>query len=258
VYQDEYNLLVQKTHQIKQTISQIIKDGFTTDHKDNFDPVTLADLKIDRLLKDALLSSCPDDGWLSEETRDNSSRLSKSRVWIVDPIDGTKEFVQQIPEYSVSVALVENGQPVVGMVFNPSLDELFTSIKDHGSFLNGQPIHVKPTLGSPPSIFASRSEIKRGEFAFFEPHAQIIPTGSIAYKLALVAAGRADSTFSLGPKNEWDIAAGALLVQEAGGFVSDKFGRPFIFNQPNTLVDSIVASSASSKDFIFDLINSHP
>ena len=130
-------------------------------------------------------------------------------------------------------------------------------LKGQGAWLNGEPITVTPDLKGQPSILASRSEIKRGEFENFKPLSDVIPTGSIAYKLALVAAGRADSTFSLGPKNEWDIAAGVLLVQEAGGFVSDKFGRPFIFNQADTLVDSVVASSTSSKDFIFDLINSH-
>jgi myo-inositol-1(or 4)-monophosphatase len=256
LYQTELNLLTETTQAIKQTITKIIQDGFTTEHKDNYDPVTIADFEVDSLLKETLLSSFPDDGWLSEETRDNPKRLPKKRVWIVDPIDGTKEFVQQIPEYSVSVALVDDGQPVVGMVYNPSRDEIFTAIKGQGAWLNGEPIKVIPELNGQPSILASRSEIKRGEFESFEPLSEVIPTGSIAYKLALVAAGRADSTFSLGPKNEWDIAAGVLLVQEAGGYVSDKFDRSFTFNQANTLVDSIVATSAASKEVIYSLIKS--
>ncbi|MHA1200858.1 MAG: 3'(2'),5'-bisphosphate nucleotidase CysQ, partial [Candidatus Heimdallarchaeaceae archaeon] len=181
-------------------------------------------------------------------------RLDKDKVWIVDPIDGTREFVESIPEYAISVALVEKGQPVIGVVLNPLKDELYSAIKGEGAYLNGEPIHVNSKLDNKPVIVASRSENKRGEWEDFKQVAEVIPTGSIAYKLALVAAGTADATFSLCPKNEWDIAAGHLLVEEAGGVVSDKYGQCFIYNQKETLVDSIVGISKVASKTVFKMI----
>ena len=235
-------------------ILQIAREGFDTEHKANQDPVTTADLAADRILKDGLLGGFPGTGWLSEETRDNPDRLECPRVWIVDPVDGTKEFVTGIPEFSVSVALIEEGAPVLAAVYNPSTDELFLAAKGKGAALNGVPMQSDRPLPDRPRVLASRSEIKRGEWAAFEPLTEVVPCGSIAYKLALVAAGRADATFSLEPKNEWDIAAGVLLVDEAGGHASDKHDRPFLFNRKDTLVDSIVAATANAREKVYDLI----
>jgi len=168
--------------------------------------------------------------------------------------DGTKEFVLGIPEYSISIALVKNEHPILGLILNPLRKELYTAKKGEGAKLNGEPIQVKKTLADKPIIVASRSEINRGEFEPFEEKAEIIPTGSIAYKLALVACGKADGTFSLGNKHEWDIAAGCLILEEAGGKVSDKHGESFIFNQKDTLVDSIVGTSGIASLKIFEMI----
>ena len=214
----------------------------------------IIDFTVNNILQEEFSKHFPDIGWLSEETRDNAERLAKELVWIVDPIDGTKEFVMGIPEYSISAALVRNGAPVIGLILNPLRDEVFTAIKGEGAFLNGKLIQVKDNLDEKPIIVASRSEIGRGEFEPFEQLAKIIPTGSIAYKLALVAAGKADGTFSLGPKNEWDIAAGCLIIEEAGGKVSDKYGQGFKFNQKDTLVDSIVGTSKAASKKIFNMI----
>ncbi len=230
-------------YQAGQAIFQMAAEGFETAYKANEDPVTTADLKADSILREGLTEDFPGTGWLSEETRDDYSRLDKELVWVVDPIDGTKEFVSGIPEYAVSVALVEYGLPVLAVVYNPATEELFAAANGQGAWLNGEAINAEHVLAAKPVLLASRSEIRRGEFEPFEPFAEIRPCGSIAYKLALVAAGIADATFSLGPKNEWDIAAGVLLVNEAGGNVTNRSGAPFTFNQRSTLVDGIVATT---------------
>ncbi len=230
-------------YQAGQAIFQMAAEGFETAYKANEDPVTTADLKADSILREGLTEDFPGTGWLSEETRDDYSRLDKELVWVVDPIDGTKEFVSGIPEYAVSVALVEHGQPVLAVVYNPATKKMFAAAKGQGAWLNGEAINAEHTLTAKPVLLASRSEIRRGEFEPFEPFAEIRPCGSIAYKLALVAAGIADATFSLGPKNEWDIAAGVLLVSESGGNVTNRSGAPFTFNLRSTLVDGIVATT---------------
>ena len=251
----DLEVLKDYVQQAGQAIFQMAEKGFDTAYKENKDPVTTADLEADRILKEGLLKNFPESGWLSEETRDDPMRLEKKRVWIVDPIDGTKEFVSGIPEYAVSVALTENGHPVLATVYNPAAGELFSAAKDKGAWLNGETIKAQHPMGVRPVLLASRSEIKRGEFKPFEPFAEIRPCGSIAYKLALVAGGFADATFSLGPKNEWDIAAGVLLVAEAGGEVSDITGKSFLFNLRSTLVDGIVGATKSAIHPVRDLID---
>ena len=253
-FQNEYKVLCQSIKSASSALLDIIKNGFEKSFKEHDDPVTTGDLTVNTILEKKLTEAFPEIGWLSEETKDNPDRLKKDKVWIVDPIDGTKEFVERIPEYAISVALVDKGQPVLGAIMNPLKNELFTAVKGEGAFLNGDIIKVKNTISDKPIILASRSENKRGEWEYFKTQAEVIPTGSIAYKLALVAAGKADATFSLGPKNEWDICAGALLIEEAGGVVSDSHNQTFIFNNAETLVDSIVGTSKIASSKIFEMI----
>jgi myo-inositol-1(or 4)-monophosphatase len=251
---ESLEVLKKYVHDAGQAIFQMAAEGFETAYKANEDPVTTADLKADSILREGLLKEFPGTGWLSEETCDDYSRLDKKMVWIVDPIDGTKEFVSGIPEYAVSVALAEHGQPILATVYNPATEELFSAAFGRGAWLNAKAINAEHTLMSKPVLLASRSEIKRGEFEPFESSAKIKQCGSIAYKLALVAAGMADATFSLGPKNEWDIAAGVLLVSESGGNVTDKGGESFTFNQRSTLVDGIVATTKDAFEPVRRLI----
>ncbi|GLG01417.1 hypothetical protein Alches_14560 [Alicyclobacillus hesperidum subsp. aegles] len=227
-------------------VEDIAKKGFDTQFKGVSDPVTTADLACDTFLRERLLALLPGSGWLSEETRDDLSRLDVEYVWIVDPIDGTREFVEGVPQYAVSVALSKRGEAILGVICNPARRELFTGLVGSGAWLNGNPIRASRTRGEQLTVLGSRSEIKRGEFARFEQTMRVEAVGSIAYKLALVGAGQADATFSLGPKNEWDIAAGVAIVKAAGGHVTDKAAKPFVFNQQNTLVNGIVAATAES------------
>lgn len=220
------------------------RSSFDVTDKRPDNPVTDADFAADNLLKEKLLARLPEAGWLSEETVDSHERLSRKLVWVVDPLDGTKEFVLGMPEFSVSVALVEDGQPVLGVIFNPPTGELFAAAKGEGMFFNGTPVQVSDrTQLDGAKIDASRSERKRGEFAPFEALVELTTMGSIAYKLARVAAGHTDATWSRGPKNEWDICAGVLMVQEAGGRCVNLDDAAFPFNQPKTLVNGIIADN---------------
>ena len=250
----EMNQLCDVMRRAGKIVLQIRKDGFRTEHKYNEDPLTTADLEANRILKEYLTEKFPDYGWLSEETCDRPERLAKRHVWIVDPIDGTKELVNGIPEFAISVALVQDDHPVVAAVHNPATGELFAAVRGQGFRPNGEINPGRYRTGNRPVILASRTEVAKGRFKSFDGHAEIQAVGSIAYKLALLAAGRADATVSLEPKNEWDIAAGVLLVEESGGTVTDIDGMPFIFNRPNTLVNGVVAARAGAYNRIQTLI----
>src|ERR1700690_1326089 len=158
------------------------------EYKAGHDPVTEADTAVDAALRKELLR--PGEGWLSEESVDDLTRLDKSRVWVVDPLDGTREFVAGIPEFCVSVAMVENGRPVAGGICNPATNEVFLGSLDAGLTYNGQPARAsgKRSLNAA-VVLASRSEAKRGEWKQFENGPfQVRPMGSVAYKLGLVSA----------------------------------------------------------------------
>jgi len=221
------------------------------------DPVTAADRAVDSVLKKNLLR--PGEGWLSEETVDDFSRLDKQRVWVVDPLDGTREFVQGIPEFCVSIAMVENGVPVAGGICNPATDELILGARDTGVSYNGkpaQPSQRKDLHGA--LVLASRSEVKRGEWKQFESaEFNIRAMGSVAYKLGLVAAGRADLTFTLVPKNEWDVAAGAALVESAGGWTLKLDQSPLRCNQKDPLISGLLAGGPFLRDPLLALLERH-
>src|SRR5579864_7583072 len=165
-------------------------------------PVTEADRVSNRVLRECLLRD--GEGWLSEETTDDLARLRRRRVWVVDPIDGTSEFVAGIPEWCVSVAMVENGRAVAGGICNPATGEIFLGAPETGVTYNGKPAAASTKAGLEGAVvIASRSELKRGEREQFSNGSfEIRPVGSVAYKLALVSAGRADATWTLTPKNE--------------------------------------------------------
>lgn len=232
------------------------KHSYEVRDKSYDNPVTTADLAADRILREGLTAAFPDYGWLSEETVDDPTRLSRSRVWVVDPIDGTKEFIMGIPEFAISVALVEAGQVVLGIVYNPATQEMFHAVRDGGAFLNDAPMRVSAREQvSGARVPASRSECKRGEFEPFATTFEITPTGSIAYKMALIASGQGDATWSRGPKHEWDVCGGALLVEEAGGRVTDLACQPYRFNQPRPKVNGVVATNGALHDEVMALVS---
>lgn len=225
----------------KETVSQFTSGQIESELKAEGDPVTAADVALDNTLREFLLED--DEGWLSEETADDLSRLDNDRVWIVDPLDGTREFIEGIPEWCISVGFAVKGRVVAAGIYNPPRDQLFLGAAGMGVTLNGRKVSVSRTDSLQNArILASRSEIKRGEWdRFMNGPFEVVPSGSVAYKLASVSAGLADATFTLVPKNEWDIAAGVLLVEAAGGKVLDKEGNVPGFNHRKTLLPGLVA-----------------
>lgn len=225
------------------------------EYKALHDPVTEADREVDAVLRKNLLRS--NEGWFSEETRDDSSRLTHERVWIVDPLDGTREFVEGIPEFCVAIAMVENGRPVAGGICNPATGEEFLGSIDSGLTYNGSPARASQRTNlQGATVLASRSETKRGEWSQFENAPfRVVPMGSVAYKLARVSAGLADITFTLTPKNEWDVAAGAALVLSAGGQVQTLENSSLICNQKNPLLSGLIACGPNLKNELLQFLS---
>jgi len=237
-------------------IHSFYKDEYTVRDKGEDNPLTDADLAADAILEKRLRGAFPEFGWLSEETADTPDRLTKSHVWIVDPLDGTREFTLGIPEFVVSIGLVVDGRAVLGVLYNPIKEQLFTGIVGQGATLNGEPIQVTPheTLqGS--RVVCSRTEMKKGWFDDFMDVLTPIPVGSVAYKFGLVAAGEAESTFTPRPRSEWDICGGVAIVEAAGGQCSDKNGEPYRFNRQKPLVDGVAVSNGQIHKTILELMD---
>lgn len=213
-------------------------------------PLTDADLEADRLLREALLGGRPEYGWLSEETADSPERLERRRVWVVDPIDGTRSYVEGRAEFSLCVGLAEEGRAVLGAVYNPATDELYHAVRDGGAFLGGARIHVSGRSGPPDRrlLLASRSEIRRGELDRFREEWTLHPLGSTAYKMVKVADGTGDVFLSRGPKSEWDVCAAGLIVREAGGRVTDADGGELSYNRPEPFVRGVLATNGLLHD----------
>jgi myo-inositol-1(or 4)-monophosphatase len=203
--------------------------------------VTDVDRRLCELLRAELVRT--DEGWLSEEDPDDQSRLASELVWVVDPLDGTREFVDGIPEWCISVGLVENGVPIAGGTSNPATGEIFLGALDCGVTRNGEQVQTTNRSSLEGAlVLASRSECKRGEWKPTEQHAFTIePMGSVAYKMSRVAAGLADATWTLSPKHEWDVAAGVALVRAASGIVQLPGSSELRFNRPKPLLPGLIA-----------------
>jgi myo-inositol-1(or 4)-monophosphatase len=235
-------------------VQQFVPGSFSVRDNGGRDVVTQVDRAISDVLHTALLKD--GEGWLSEEDTDDLGRLSKRVVWVVDPLDGTREFVDGIPEWSISVGLVIDGTAVIGAVCNPATNELFLGGPNSGVSYNGR--RAQPSLRRDLDgavVLASRQECKRGEWAQFDgKKLSIKPTGSVAYKLALVSAGLADATWTLSPKHVWDVAAGVALVNAAGGTVACIRDGKLEFNQTETLLPGLVASSSGIWDSVIRIV----
>jgi myo-inositol-1(or 4)-monophosphatase len=207
------------------------------------DPVTAADLAANDVLLELLPSG--NEGWLSEETADSPERLQYRRVWVVDPLDGTREFVDGIPEWCISIGLVEDGVPVAGGILSPSTDQMILGSVESGVTLNGERIHATARKSLDGAlILASRSEWKRGEWDRYEGAPfSVKPCGSVAFKLGQVAAGLADGTWTLVPKHEWDVAGGAALMLASGGTLQLADGTRPLFNRPSPKLPNFLAAT---------------
>ena len=201
-------------------------------------PVTEADVAVDQYLKQTLLAARPDYGWLSEESVDNPARLKAERVFVVDPIDGTVAFLKQRPHFTICAAVVEKTRPVAGVVYNPITEERFSARIGNGATLNGAPIHVLDR----DRIAGSSMLSPKTTFAAGWPEMRLTALSSIAYRISLVAAGQHDAMVSLSLKRDWDLAAADLIIQEAGGLLTDAAGEKLVYNRPAAVQRATIAA----------------
>jgi myo-inositol-1(or 4)-monophosphatase len=194
--------------------------------------VTEADLFIDGFLHERLLALDADIGWLSEETVDTPERLNHERVWIVDPIDGTRAFVEGVPVWVISVALVEHGRPVFGMIYNPTKNEMFEAIEGGGAFLNGRPITASPRLLLEGAEIVGPRAMMEDLDGIGAAIARAPYVYALAYRLASVAANRVDAAVASTRAKDWDIAAADIIMREAGAVLLEIDGEPPRYNLP--------------------------
>jgi len=220
------------------------KENIIVQYKSENQPVTNVDIKIDNFLKSFLKKITPSYGWVSEETSDDRSRFKSEFYWCVDPIDGTRSYINKKPEYTISIALIKKNDPILGLVLNPETKELFFAIKNKGAFCNEKKIKVSQNKDISSSKYGiSSSEIKQiKKYKCFNQD-NTIKMGSIAYKIALVAKGEMDIAISFTKKNDWDIAAADLILREAGGCLKNISGNKTTYNSRQMQIDSVLASN---------------
>jgi myo-inositol-1(or 4)-monophosphatase len=253
-YDEELNTAERAAREAGRIIRTLFKGKFDVHEKSKNNPVTTADLEANRKIREILQGRFPEDGWLSEEDGDDSRRLTSSRVWIIDPIDGTKEFIEGVPQFAVSIGFVVRGRPKVAVIYNPIEDRLYRAAEGQGAELNGERIRVAPRREIHGALLlVSRSEPLR-KFQIFVDLCEIQSVGSIAYRLAKVAGGEGDGTLTFRSIHEWDVCAGALMVEEAGGKVVDGNGKTLLFNRRETKHHGIVASNEKLTDEIQGLV----
>lgn len=207
-------------------------------------PVSSADLALDRVLKEQLLAARPDFGWLSEETADTRARLDRRALWLVDPIDGTRDFLRGQPGWAVSVALVVDGVVEAGVLAAPALGEVYAAERGGGASRNGQTIRVSGRGSDTPARLPIEPDVLRSPLWGPDFAAEAVPKpNSLALRLARVAEGAADAMVNGRPCAEWDVAAASLIVAEAGGLVTERAGGRIRFNKPCPEVAGLVAAT---------------
>ena len=253
--QKELEIAVQAAKEAGKIAMKYYQGSYDIREKSSNNPVTTADLMANHRIREIISHTFPDDGWLSEETEDSPDRLAKSRVWVVDPIDGTEEFIAGIPEFAISIALVVEGTPVIGVLHNPATAELFYAYAGGGAFCNGTPIHCSSCrILKQASMLVSQTEHRKGVLAGLIPLvAEIQYIGSVTYKLANIAAGRGDLYVTVRPKNEWDFCAGDLILREAGGVLRDKAGKTITYNKKR--VGQLTGLFAGNPTLVRQVIN---
>ena len=237
-------------------IATKLKNNIQVSYKTESQPVTNADREIDSYLKSYFKAHTPDFGWLSEESPDDKSRLNRDFFWCLDPIDGTRSYINKKSEYTISLALIGKNQPLIGYVINPETNEYFYAEKGNGAYCNEQKITVSnSTQLDNCEIAISSSEIKRLKSYEIFKTKKIKKIGSIAYKVALVAKGEIDVAISFFQKNDWDLAAADLIIKEAGGNLKDINGNEICYNKSTTKINSVLACNSFIINNLTNLFN---
>ena len=218
-------------------VLRLRREGVRYGRKDGWELVSEADIKAAEILHAELTGAFPDDGWLSEEHHDTIDRLGKQRVWVVDPIDGTREYLQGVEEYAISVGLCIDGSPALGVVFNPATDELFAA-----ECLSAAERPPTEATGTTIEVLVGRGEHMHDDLPPLPSNCETQPVGSVAYRLARLANGHGNATLSAYGRAEWDVAAGIALCRAAGLRATDIFGDRMPFNQPEPYVKGFLVA----------------
>lgn len=218
--------------------------GLKINNKAGGSPVTSGDLKVDAMLRERLLGARPDYGWLSEETADSPERLEKRRIFVVDPVDGTVAYMKGKPWWCTPIAVVEDGRPIAAVIHAPALGETIEATRGGGARLNGETIRASQTgMLEDARVLADARIFRDARWAEPWPEMRYESRNALAYRMALVATGTFDAALALAPKWDWDVAAGALIAEEAGAVVSDHRGDAWRFNQPDPRQNSLVCTA---------------
>ena len=207
--------------------------------KSENNPVTDADIAVNDYLVKTLQPARPEYGWLSEETQDDASRHERRRSFVVDPIDGTRAFIDRTPNFTVSVAIIEDGKPIAVAVYNPLLDELYTAARGHGAQMNGETISTSNAaqIENIRMVGYPRKFRRLGW-----PKMNVSVINSMAYRMVLVASGARDATVAFTPKSDWDLAAASLIAEEAGAIATDLHGQRFRYDQQSVVEMGVICA----------------
>lgn len=242
---NDLDLLIDAAREAGKVAKGFVGHDLGVQHKahDN-SPVTKADLAVNALLAEKLRAARPHYGWLSEETPDDTARLSSRRVFIIDPIDGTRSFIEGERTWAHALAVVEHGEVLASVVYLPMMDRLYAASLGGGARLNDRPItagtEIRPAKAE---VLATRPSLDARHWPGGLPDLKRSYRPSLAYRQSLVAEGRYDAMFTFRPTWEWDIAPGALILSEAGARITDGRGAPLRFNAPIPQADGLIAAN---------------
>jgi len=223
-------------------------------NKADSSPVTEADIAVNDFLLEALRAARPDYGWLSEETKDDQSRHACPRTFVVDPIDGTRAFIDRTPNFTVCVAVIEKGKSVAGVVYNPLKDEMYEAHLGGGARLNGKTV----TVSDPTKIDGIRMVGYPRKFRKLDfPDMSVSVANSMAYRICLIVGGEADATIAFTPKSDWDVAAASLIATEAGAIVTDIRGEPPHFDTESTSGLGVICAGPRLHALLVERVKPH-
>ena len=249
---DDYDMLIDITGQAGEIAMRYFGGNNPSWTKSSNSPVSKADIETDRFLRERLTAERPDYGWLSEETDDDHDRLARERIFVVDPIDGTRGFLEGNPNWCVSAAIVEGGRPQIAVLACPALGRILSARAGEGAYVNGTRV-----ASAPRSRVATLTASKRlnGLLADrygdrFDIH-PFVP--SLAYRIAMVATGEIDGAYAHGGSHEWDLAAADLILSETGGTLSDVEGRALVYNAPQIRMPALVAAGSGHRSELLAL-----
>ncbi|HHL43660.1 MAG TPA: DUF4170 domain-containing protein [Hellea balneolensis] len=231
--------------------SYFLKGGAKSWDKGGDHPVTEADIAVNDYLQSKLMGARPNYGWLSEETKDDDSHRHARRSFVIDPIDGTRAFMDAKPHFTIVASVIEKTKPVVGVVYNPITEEMYWACKGAGAFLNGAPISPsKCACIDGCSMIGYPRKFKRLGW----PEMRVSIRNSMAYRIAMVAAGQRDAALAFTPKSDWDLAAATLIAEEAGAIITDITGMAFEFASGNLRKNGVICAGPNLHPLLLDCV----